>query len=288
MFIQNENTRIMRISFWCKIFLCGIVFLTNSRLIHAAEATFTQQLVGPPIVANTVMPAVIDNNFSAGTTAGINYAWVRNNVIFEVIRDSTKKFPLAVFQMTARLEISLWYQGSNPVGAASAVFLEDLTLNCDSTSTNISDFRAFRKYNNALKMSIKVVSVTSPQALAYFPFYRIVGEIHTNKIYPFNCNTTVSSLSATYNAGKQKVFFNWASNSTNADDYDLEWNFYESESALGKKILAATATAADLKATFRFDATRVTVSNLSDSLATLYRNGYIIYRVRAARYKVAE
>jgi RHS repeat-associated protein len=248
----------------------------------AATEVFWFDTLKSPIAPNRVLTRT-DPNFLSGTPAGLVFDNTRNYVVFELLRDSTRQMPAAVFQMTANIEVSLWYVGSNPNGAASAIIMENLTLSCDSTSTNISDFRAFKKYSNALKMSIKVVSITSPQGA--FPPYRVAMEIHTNKIYPFDCNTTVTALAATHNAAANRMIFTWSSNSIFADDYDLEWNFYELESTLGKKIQTSTATNAELNASFRFNATRITTTKTVDTLQTLYRNGYIIYRVRAARYR---
>ena len=290
MSIRNENYQSMSACWKCKVISFWTLLLLTVT-VKAAESTPSNWLFGSfnaPIVANSVVPLIFDADFQNGTTAGVTYTTIRNSVVFELNRDSLRKLPFATFRMTARVEVSLWNQGSNPAGAASQIIFEDLIIDVDTVSTNISDFRAFKTYNNALKMSIKVVSITSPQAIPKFPALKIGGQIHINKFYPLICDNTnlVGLLGATYNTGKQKVFFSWTDtivNNRKADEYDLEWNFYEDSSTIGKKIQAGTVTALELTTTFRFDATRVTTSSTSDSIPTLYRKGFLIYRVRKAR-----
>jgi RHS repeat-associated protein len=287
---QTENKLIIPIFlkgnivvFWILSFL-----MVASTTLKAAESTPTQWLFGSfsaPIAANAVVPLITDDDFQNGTTAGITYTMINNSVVFELNRDSIRKMPLATFRLTARVEVSLWYQGSNPAGAASAIILEDLIIDVDTVSTNISDFRAFKNYKNALKMSLKVVSITSPQAIVNFPALKVGGQIHINKIKLFNCATPVTGLAANYNATSGRIAFLWSSTNTNADDFDLEWNYYEDSSSIGRKIQALTATPAELAATFRFDATRVTTSATTDTISALYRKGFILCRVRKARLR---
>ena len=262
--------------------LLAILFLLGSTKEAQATDIFVQNFVkASTLLPNYQMLVIGDADFISQATNIQSYDNSIATVAFELNRDTFQS--AAAFSMTARFEVTVWYKGSNPNGAGTVLPLFDLTLNHDPVKARVSDYRAFRTFKDVLKISVKVVSVTNTTAHSFI----ITEEILGNKTYKFDCS---KSLGLTYSMNSDSSLMNiqgliFAGLSVeNPDEYEFEWNFYETESELGKRLNLGIATTNEINATFRFNATRVSKTTNSIEIPVLYRFGYIIFRIRASRY----
>jgi hypothetical protein len=272
--------------------LLAILFLLGSTKEAQAADIFVQDFKKDTILpANYQMNIIGDGDFLSQSPKVLSYDNSMATVSFELNRDTFQR--TTAFQVTARFEVTVWYKGSNPNGAGTLLPLFDLTLNYDNVNTRPSDYRAFRTFKDVLKISVKVVSITSPQNVRA-PFI-ITEEILGSKTYTYDCS---KSIGLNGGISSDSLYFEISTVNAppltveNSDEFEFEWNFYEFESELGKRLDLGLVLQPELQATFRFNSTRTTISKpdaffgtYSLKIPILYRKGYILFRVRGVHFR---
>ena len=238
-----------------------------------------------------------------------SYISAKSYVIFEFnkedIRATAGFADDRLFNLKIMFEVKLWYDGENlNAPCPRAAVSDNLTLNYDPKSTNVSDLRSVKSYPNAVKIVVTVLNPPAPIpfiAAQRMPTYQLSCEVQVNRLFDFNPKIPLSKTAAFLDTKLNRINFSWCpkvgdadcskGTDVNADEYDIEWNFYEPQSELGKaaypyrtsNILPQWIT--DLiSPTFRFNASRMTVSSDTAWIPSLYRAGFIFFRVRYARY----
>ncbi|MDO8970797.1 MAG: hypothetical protein Q7U74_08930, partial [Saprospiraceae bacterium] len=119
-----------------------------------------------------------------------------------------------------------------------------------------------------------------------FPaFLKLEGKIIINRKYPFDCAESPELLQKDeadlINTTTNALQVGWL-NMAGAEEYDLEWTFYDT---LSPMITYASGTHANFDTIFHNNATRITTSNTWYDIPLTYPIGRIYWRMRGVRYK---
>jgi RHS repeat-associated protein len=157
----------------------------------------------------------------------------------------------------------------------------------NSDPTSISSPIAIVSREGFHKMEVKVyfaytVSATGVEDYAaVFPnFITLKGEIEIDRVMKFNPNQEVSNLAHVTPVTTQKQVFSWSAMDA-ADEYDVEWTFYDVYSTVNNAVVKNQAWYA---AAFVNNASRSTVKSGPFQLSLMYPEGLVLYRVRGANY----
>ena len=253
-----------------------ILAMLLSLQFAAAQERFINALSGAQIVNNAVF-TVSDDKFASLPIAGSTTVSVEDRVVLEIDEDALVAKTSS--NITLTLSVRLW---TGP--AASPVTVnETLNLNYTNTASGNSPHRVFRLWNNYHKVEVTITGITYTNTL---PPLKLISEILVNRKYAFATGTPPVPNTVTPSATAAN--FTWPS-TAGAEDYDLEWTFFDAESSIAKNKLALgqTLTPTEIDAIFRFNATRISTANLQYTLPLTYPAGYILYRLRAARINPA-
>lgn len=251
-----------------------LLMLLWATLLNAQER-FVNALVGAQIVNNAVF-TVSDDKFSQLPIAGSDMASFESRVILEIDEDA---LVLKVdCNVSVTVSIKAWTSTT-----AFTTFPATLTLNFLSNAPGSTAHRAFKVLTPGgpfHKLETTVTGVT--YAGTALPPLKLIGEIILNRKYAFSTGTAPvpNNVTPTSTAAN----FTWPS-TAGAEEYDLEWTFFDAQSTLAKSKLALgiALTQAEVSQIFRFNSTRVNTANLQYTLPLTYPAGYILYRLRAAR-----
>jgi RHS repeat-associated protein len=256
----------------------------------------TQILVYPGFVsgspiANGSTFTVTDALFgAAGWEAAQNIDFtlsVENRIILEVDETATVN-KNAAFTATVPIIVEYWDVNGTPLTP------QNITLSLNNWNQDTKTTTPHKAYHYYLwkngntptaryhKMRITVQNVTLTGAPN--PPLVLKGEIIVHRKHTFNFSGTPTITTAGNTAATDYGALNWQSY-TGADEYDLEWVFYDDRSVIGTKINNGVAlTTSEINSLFTNNSTRVTVSNQNFSIPLLYPKGFLFYRLRAARY----
>jgi YD repeat-containing protein len=115
--------------------------------------------------------------------------------------------------------------------------------------------------------------------------FMLSTDIYITRVYKFNCDSLLTAAVPTFGTTNQRIKFNWNPPMVGADEYDLEYTFYDSASTVS--LLGATCGSChftDFGFLFNGNATRVTLDTTVYHISSVFNPGYIIYRVRPVHY----
>ena len=241
-----------------------------------AQERFVNALSGAQIVNNAVF-TVSDDKFANLPIAGSSTLSVEDRVILEIDEDAL------VAKTSSNITITLSVKTWTGPAASPVTFPETLNLDYSNIAGNTTPQLVFRVWNNYHKVEVTITGITYTNTL---PPLKLIGEILVNRKYAFATGTAPVPNNVT--PSSTAANFTWPS-TAGAEEYDLEWTFFDAQSTLAKNKLALgqTLTQSEIDAIFRFNATRISTANLQYTLPLTYPAGYILYRLRAARINPA-
>lgn len=249
-----------------------------------AQERFVNALTGAQIINNAVF-TVSDDKFSQLPIAGSNMASFESRVILEIDEDAL------VSKVDCNVSVTLSVKAWTSTTVFTTIPIT-LTLNFLSNVSGSTPHRAFKilspvppTYPDPFhKLEITITGVTYVGTA--LPPLKLIGEIILNRKYAFATGTAPvpNNVTPTSTAAN----FTWPSTS-GAEEYDLEWTFFDAQSTLAKSKLALgiSLTQAEVSQIFRYNSTRVSTANLQYTLPLTYPAGYILYRLRAARINIS-
>ena len=209
---------------------------------------------------------------------------VKNMILFEMDEDDPGIVPVSgVYQVD--LSIEVWYAGQVNNPNPSATLTKSLSFDYDINSENPSEFRDIYPLTNVYQMRITVNAVLLPSGITGPPpSLRVYGELIVDRIYNFNCNQTVSINTPPNTGVAQDYLVEWTPIAT-ADEYDLEWTFYDALSVVGSDIQSGGGEPDDdYDWLFKQNATRITTDQNQYKINLIYPAGYLFFRLRAVHY----
>ncbi len=208
---------------------------------------------------------------------------VTNRLIFKVDQQN-RTFQPNAYLCNVLLRITTKTYSGNSTIFTTETHDKNITVNYNPLNTyNDQNVYEFTDQVGSLagagyELTVEILAVTSLMNTANLLFYT---EIETERYYTFNFATTYSSLNQIPASNINAVFttnnlrISWTPAAW-AEQYDLEW-FHVSN--LGQTLVPATAITYH-GSSFRWNSTRVTVTNSSFEIPLIYGQGYIVFRVR--------
>ncbi len=159
------------------------------------------------------------------------------------------------------------------------------TLNIAFTTTQgrAYNFRTSFRFNGGFILKTRILTVRYDGSISTsFPKVFVLSEdIYITRYYKFNCDSLVNLSAPSYNSSYQRLDLNWTP-MLGADEYDVEYNFYDSASAFA--LSNPFTSYSDYGFLFNGNATRVTVSGTFVDLSLVYNHGWIFARIRPVNY----
>jgi len=162
-----------------------------------------------------------------------------------------------------------------------------IQLDDDPTKTQASRAIYFTdRPAHKIEVEVQSIFVNNNTPISAASYLRLYGEMLIDRSYPYSCDTLPNiQLPIEANAVTDDIEVFWDP-VAGAEEYDLEYSFYHIESVLGQDILQnQTTPIADFNTLFRHNTTRITTNEISFAIPARFPEGYVLCRVRSARYK---
>ncbi|MEL6393017.1 MAG: hypothetical protein AAFR97_09725, partial [Bacteroidota bacterium] len=246
---------------------------------------FTNRLDGAPIAATTVL-SVTDDKADLGTTyPGINNPfYVHNRLVWNLSPNSAGAIPAGEYRML--VDIDYWLVGDDVNAAAPNNQLSEIIVNVDTD--HVGRPQGFLSFGGAVKLDVEVSTITldGTPIGSNSPEMELIGEIAIDRNL---CDLDVQEdlpPAVVQNIIQTDGSFLgvYIDPMVCADEYDLEWTFYDEDSEIGMAIATGGDPSISLNDLFRHNASRMTSSGTLFRLFSLYREGYLLVRWRAVQY----
>jgi len=169
------------------------------------------------------------------------------------------------------------YNASNSLVGTDTI---RLTVNFNpAEGTSYTSASAF-SFSDVHRFKVKILTKSSS-----FPaFMRLEGKIIINRKYPFDCDATPDLIQKTHaellNTTTNVLQVGWQK-MDGAEEYDLEWSFYDT---LSPTITLASGSRENFDTLFHYNSTRITTSQTWYDIPLVYPKGRIYWRIRGVRY----
>ncbi|SEW40115.1 YD repeat-containing protein [Chitinophaga sp. YR573] len=198
---------------------------------------------------------------------------VKNIITFRINEAAVFKLP-TVF--TATVNVRIIY--TRPDLVVDSID-KPLTINYSDTSTYTS--RSSFVFNNAHKVTLKILSVSTDATSDILPVLVVENEMDVHPVYKLSCVGDALKKISFDTASGDQIRATWDV-ITGADVYDLEWTYIDSSALADNKY----GNPVDPLLLFRNNATRVTLADNSYNIPLMYDNKGVLYcRVRAVQEK---
>jgi len=244
--------------------------LLSPYMLKATEEVFYgglyhQQLtVGASFEVSDTFPASVSKTLS-----------IKDMLWFSIDEDTILKNTAATYWVEVKI-----YRYDNANTLIDSITGLILTVNFDPAEGAVYKYNYLYKFDNTHRFKVVITNRSSG-----FPdFMRLEGKIIIDRKYPFDCSQSPVLLEKTHNELVNTTInalqVGWQ-NLAGAEEYDLEWSFYDT---LSPTITEVATPSADFDYLFRNNATRITTSQTWYNVPLIYPQGRIYWRVRGVRY----
>ncbi|MEO0628276.1 MAG: hypothetical protein AAFY91_14885, partial [Bacteroidota bacterium] len=263
----------------------GLLLSSLFANFYGQAELFTNRLEGAPIAAMTML-SITDDKADLGTTyPGINNPfYVHNRLVWNLSPNSAGVIPAGEYRML--VDIDYWLVGDDVNAAAPNNQLSEIIVNVDSNY--IGRPQGFLSFGGAVKLDVEVstISLDGTPVGSNSPEMELIGEIAIDRNL---CDLDVQEdlpPAVVQNIIQTDGSFLgvYIDPMVCADEYDLEWTFYDEDSEIGMAIATGGDPSISLNDLFRHNASRMTSSGTLFRLFSLYREGYLLVRWRAVQY----
>jgi hypothetical protein len=272
------------------LFVFAIILTTNI-LSAQTEPLVTGMLSNAAIKTNAVL-TVSDAKFIKQKSSILATKLVNNTIIFEINEASTARLPN---KFTYRLDLVIDSKDINNQKLTS--IKQTVVLDYDATSSRtalrqVINLQARHElkitvvkttYTSSDFANISFINNTSPMIVP--PKFNLYAAIAIERVMLFPCTNKIKLLTPTdsiLDIKIQKVErkkLAWQE-MQNANEYDVEWTFYDDKSQL----LSSGISYPDFDFIFKNNATRITTTKLMYPITLVYPAGRIFYRIRGVHY----
>ncbi|MEO1628607.1 MAG: hypothetical protein AAFV25_25900, partial [Bacteroidota bacterium] len=268
------------------LFLLFCFLFSSGKLLQAQPVNAVSISVAP---GGTYSPvSVKDDWFGNSSWNSIeSIQLVQNIVLFEINEDALNT-PSEACTYEAHISVKRWAAGTDPNNIQDATdTVLTLQITHDPNPAKVASHRAFALFHGAHKLQVTVNQVLKIGSCSggTVPAMRVRAEIKVKRKAIFDCNQRLSfQYLPPVNVDLYDFYLIDWNGTTAAEEYDLEWVFYDLESQIGQQVLNGTGgTYTDFDFLFQYNATRITVGQTDHKLSLLYPEGYVFFRVRPAR-----
>lgn len=200
---------------------------------------------------------------------------VKDMIWFSIDEDTILKSISATYWV----EVKVYrYNSSNTL--VDSITGLTLTVEFDPVEGAAYKYNYLYKFDNIHRFKVVITNRSSS-----FPdFMRLEGRIMIDRKYPFDCSLSPILLQKTHselvNTTIHALQIGWQQQA-GAEEYDLEWSFYDT---LSPTITQAAIATTDFDYLFRNNTTRITTSQTWYNIPIIYPQGRIYWRVRGVRY----
>jgi len=245
---------------------------------YADEEHFFNSISGVHFAADSSVN-VKDDKFQTPLWFTIQKNMSCTDLVTLQLNEDTSLFLKAPHTCRVDLEIYYWIAS----GAEDSV-TKSLYISYDSMKSKAFNFRSTFKFSGGFKVKSKILAVYYDGSISVtFPkVFELDEDIFIDRVYDFSCVHPMhlqGSADAIYPRNIYDI--TWVP-LLGADEYDLEWTFYDDSSTVAKYDLSTTYS--NFNFLYRNNATRVTLEATDYNISLLYNLGYIFFRVRGAHY----
>ncbi|MEO1626647.1 MAG: hypothetical protein AAFV25_15940, partial [Bacteroidota bacterium] len=273
-----------------KKYLCVLLlfclFFSSSKILQAQPVNSVSISVAPGGSFGPI--SVQDDWFGNSSWNSIErIQLVQNLVLFEINEDALDT-PDETCTYEAHISVKRWAAGTNPNNIQDATdTMLTLQITHDPNPAKVAPHRAFALFRGAHKLEVTVNQVLKIGSCtgSTVPAMRVRAEIKVKRKAIFDCSERLSFQYLPPVDVDLVDFYliDW-NGTTAAEEYDLEWVFYDLESQIGQQVLNGTGdTYTDFDFLFQYNATRITLGQTDHKIPLLYPEGYVFFRVRPAR-----
>jgi RHS repeat-associated protein len=262
---------LLRLAQACFLFALLLALGLPARAV-AAEEEFYGGLLRKELLAATPVFEVSDD-FPANVEQTLS---VRGLIWFSIDEDTMLKS--ATFSHWVQVTIEKYDQSNTLIGTETGV---TFGAKFDPAEGVRYEYGKVYEFANVHRF---VVTVTAKSAS--FPgHFRLEGKLFINRKYTFDCASAPVLLTKTaselYDPVTNTLRTGWET-MPGAEEYDLEWAFYDT---LGATIALAAGAHQDFDFLYRNNATRITTTHTWYNIPLVYPQGRIYWRIRGVRYK---
>jgi hypothetical protein len=253
--------------------MLGLLFLSQKMLAQQTQETYYGGLYHSEIVSGATFE--VSDTFPTGT---LNIS-ARGVVWFSI--DEEYKLKDQVFTASVNADIQKYDQNNTLIGT------DNITFTVNYNPSEGASYNQGYLYEFPGVYRIKVIVKNSgigitPSIPSLTDAFRLEGKILVNRVYSFNCQNTPTIQKYALDDVKNVLVSGWSSQ-PGAQEYDLEWTFYDTLSVFR---VDQGGAAQNFNALFLNNATRITTKQTTYPISLVYPAGRIYIRVRGVQYDV--
>ncbi len=206
-------------------FIAGLFILSCFRAL-GDEEHFYNSISGANFAPDSLV-MVKDDKFETTLWSTICQNLSVTDVVTLQFNEDTNLFLSAPHTCTVDLEVYFY----NELGVEDSV-TKSLTISYDTTRGKAFNFRSSFKFKGMYEIGARIIDVIYDHTMttSYPAVFTLSTDIFINRIYCFNCSK-VDDPYHTYDNVNQRLNIYWTP-FPGADEYDLEWTFYDNLSYL--------------------------------------------------------
>ena len=306
-------------SFCLLLGLLGFVFTK----LYAGSESYVHSLSGKIKKGDSIV--VIDDKFQnlpLDFWNKVKNRSVDDIVSFEIRLDTMTNFLNKPFSCT--LNITIRYYKTRDQQTADSISNINLIVKYDTAKGKNFPMLAQYKFKDAYKVVVVVNSITSNEFNKTIPpIFRLKSQIMVDRKYPFDPTalptlhlgllqwmpmeeplamngpsvlaepmTTKPQAGLQIMNGQLPISWNTTINGTVYDEFDIEWSYFDAQSAIGYAINPAggvfsgtiNVPTATIEGWMRNNSTRVTVTSPPYNINLPYTDGFVFVRIRGVSY----
>ncbi|MEM9836791.1 MAG: hypothetical protein AAF828_09835, partial [Bacteroidota bacterium] len=269
-----------------QLFLLALLALVFTGRLAAQEELFTNRIEGTPLTVSTLLEVEDDKASLSSIYPGVdNPFYVHNRLIWNLSPNDNGQLPAGTY--TILLDIRYWLVGEDVTQAAPNSQLQEMTIVVGNDDSGLP--QTYFAFDGAAKLEVEIDNVTLNDIpiIGDSPRMELIGEIAIDRnLCNLNCSQSLAPVSAQNIRQSDGSFLGVnVSPIMCADEYDVEWTFFDEDSEVGRAIAGQGSINPTLDELFRHDASRMTSSGTLFRLFALYRTGYVMVRWRAVQYQ---
>lgn len=213
--------------------------------------------------------------------SGVSDSRLQNVVWFSI--DEEFKIKTGNFTATVSVDIEKYDNTNTLTGTETVTF----TVNYDPNEGVSYDQTDLYEFTGANKLVITVNSpgiVITPATASLLDAFRLEAKVTaTRNYFEFTCTDVPEILEYSLDEDARTLVASWAS-IPKADEYDLEWTFYDTLSSV--LVNSGSGNAVAFNNTFINNSTRITTPHTTYPISLVYPAGRIYLRIRAVKYDI--
>ncbi|MGV6862647.1 MAG: RHS repeat-associated core domain-containing protein [Putridiphycobacter sp.] len=252
--------------------LFAILIILRSLASFAGEERYMNYINGAAVVEGAILELNDAKFYMMQNLPYWQYQFtnhkVKNRVILEFDKNNPQEF---TSDFTVNVQVTVDYIDENLVSHTEP---RTLTLEYYANSQEIIIDRSSFVFEGAHQIEVTVGIITTPVG-SLPPNLQLRTEIFVERYYAFDYNNLSSQLSYNYTTNDDYIEIFW-NPIVGAEQYDLEWVYINDYT----ETIGAYESPTNLTFNYYKNSTRITTSNNSYKIPSIFDHGYVLFRVR--------